>query len=392
MTQETLKLALDALETELSIDWTNNDEFNASGEKMYEAIAVIKQALAQPERDYERGFIDGMQKQMQSSVDKAVNTMSQRTEQEPVVCNCNQGQVCHICDPITPSQRTEQEPVAWRTFDGEGGYDYRSYEDNESYADDWNKRNPKHVGWVDELYTHSQRTWLGLSLEWVEAPNHISYGKDMMEAIVPLGKDNSLHLYCPVEQIANVASALKALAQPEQEPVADALHFAQWTAAKKDLSDYICIGELTLAGIEDNLEGLEFGESEIERFEAVIESLQENLVTGRECKKVPLIAYIGENNITPPQRTEQEPMEKPAAVVSSCTGAGDKGVRVKWLGGFPQIGDCLYTHSPQRTWVGLTEEEIGDEYVRFEVAKGGFNRFEYAALAIEAKLKEKNCA
>jgi hypothetical protein len=44
----------------------------------------------------------------------------------------------------------------------------------------------------------------------------------------------------------------------------------------------------------------------------------------------------------------------------------------------------------QRTWVGLTEEEIGDEYVRFEVSKGGFNRFEYAVRAIEAKLKEKN--
>jgi len=29
--------------------------------------------------DYERGFIDGMQKQMQSSVDRAVNAMSQRT-------------------------------------------------------------------------------------------------------------------------------------------------------------------------------------------------------------------------------------------------------------------------------------------------------------------------
>ena len=50
-------------------------------------------------------------------------------------------------------ERTEQEPVAWRTFDGEGGYDYRSYEDNESYADDWNKRNPNHKGWVDKLYT-----------------------------------------------------------------------------------------------------------------------------------------------------------------------------------------------------------------------------------------------
>jgi hypothetical protein len=47
MTQEALKLALEALETELSIDWTNNDEFNASAEKMHEAIAAIKEALAQ---------------------------------------------------------------------------------------------------------------------------------------------------------------------------------------------------------------------------------------------------------------------------------------------------------------------------------------------------------
>jgi hypothetical protein len=47
MTQEALKLALDALETELSIDWTNNDEFNESAKKMYEAIAAIKEALAQ---------------------------------------------------------------------------------------------------------------------------------------------------------------------------------------------------------------------------------------------------------------------------------------------------------------------------------------------------------
>ena len=110
MTQEVLKLALEALETELSIDWTNNDEFNASAEKMHEAITAIKEALAQ-----------------------------------------------------------EQKPVAWRTFDGEGGYDYRSYEDNESYADDWNKRNPNHVGWVDKLYTHSQRTWVGLTDDEIDA-------------------------------------------------------------------------------------------------------------------------------------------------------------------------------------------------------------------------------
>jgi hypothetical protein len=47
MTQEALKLALDALETELSIDWGNQDEFNKSAEKMHEAIKVIKEALAQ---------------------------------------------------------------------------------------------------------------------------------------------------------------------------------------------------------------------------------------------------------------------------------------------------------------------------------------------------------
>ncbi len=50
-----------------------------------------------------------------------------------------------------------------------------------------------------------------------------------------------------------------------------------------------------------------------------------------------------------------------------------------------------HTHpQPKREWVGLTDEDIGDEYVRFEVTKGGFNRFEYAVRAIEAKLKELN--
>ncbi len=46
-----------------------------------------------------------------------------------------------------------REPVAWRTFDGEGGYDYRSYEDNEDYAADYVKRNgAKYADWVEPLY------------------------------------------------------------------------------------------------------------------------------------------------------------------------------------------------------------------------------------------------
>ena len=45
----------------------------------------------QPERDYERGFIDGMQKQMQSSVDKAVNRLAQPEQEYGVVAGVGKG-------------------------------------------------------------------------------------------------------------------------------------------------------------------------------------------------------------------------------------------------------------------------------------------------------------
>ena len=72
--REALKLALDAFG---EIAWSNETQWQRDRAK--EAITIIKEALAQPEHDYERGFIDGMQKQMQSSVDKAVNRLAQRT-------------------------------------------------------------------------------------------------------------------------------------------------------------------------------------------------------------------------------------------------------------------------------------------------------------------------
>ena len=52
--KDAMKLALDALETEVSIDWTNNDEFNASAEKMHEAITALKERLADPMREVQR--------------------------------------------------------------------------------------------------------------------------------------------------------------------------------------------------------------------------------------------------------------------------------------------------------------------------------------------------
>jgi hypothetical protein len=53
------------------------------------------------------------------------------------------------------------------------------------------------------------------------------------------------------------------------------------------------------------------------------------------------------------------------------------------------LSDALAESRQQRPWVGLVDTDIGDEYVRMEIP-GGFNRFEYAARAIEAKLKELN--
>jgi hypothetical protein len=48
----------------------------------------------------------------------------------------------------------DAEPVAWSTFDGEGGYDYRSYIDNEDYLDRYRKLNSSstYFNWVEPLY------------------------------------------------------------------------------------------------------------------------------------------------------------------------------------------------------------------------------------------------
>jgi hypothetical protein len=95
MTKEALKLALDALEAShflihgsetkgglaFCMDgyYSGCFDIDSNDKQTNEAITAIKEALAQPKSEYERGFIDGMQKQMQSSVDKAVNAMTQPT-------------------------------------------------------------------------------------------------------------------------------------------------------------------------------------------------------------------------------------------------------------------------------------------------------------------------
>ncbi len=65
--------------------------------------------------------------------------------------NCEYGATDLLRTAI--EQAEKQEPAAWRKFDGEGGYEYRSYELNEDYGAWWDERNPNHKGWVEPLYT-----------------------------------------------------------------------------------------------------------------------------------------------------------------------------------------------------------------------------------------------
>jgi len=57
-------------------------EYRADMIEFSDALVALRQALAEPESDYERGFVDGMQEQMKRSVDKAVNRMAQTTHWE----------------------------------------------------------------------------------------------------------------------------------------------------------------------------------------------------------------------------------------------------------------------------------------------------------------------
>lgn len=59
---------------------------------------------------------------------------------------------------VEPAQPAP-EPWAWATFDGEGGYDFRLYEGNESYREEYLKRNgPQYRSWVMPLYATQAQT------------------------------------------------------------------------------------------------------------------------------------------------------------------------------------------------------------------------------------------
>jgi hypothetical protein len=127
--KEAMAMALDALETEVSIDWTNNDEFNTSAEKMHEAITALKARLAQPEQEPVAHLWECLGRWSAYLVNngtqaecappswlveavKNATTPPQRTE--PLIGCVNHD--CDKCKPLTHEQRQELMSKAWNKW------------------------------------------------------------------------------------------------------------------------------------------------------------------------------------------------------------------------------------------------------------------------------------
>ena len=107
-------------------------------------------------------------------------------------------------------------------------------------------------------------------------------------------------------------------------------------------------------------------------------------------KDSPLFTPLGQVWPLYPQ-SEQEPVAwispKELLVMRGNAYAGAKDWRVN-LGLEPEEGDVgLYATPPQRTWVGLTDEEKKDFWTADQMTQ---KEWDELFVAIEAKLKEKN--
>jgi len=117
-----------------------------------------------------------------------------------------------------------------------------------------------------------------------------------------------------------------------------------------------------------------------------LEALIEDLRLNHECCPKEVILQAADELERLSQRTEQEPVAwmKPDVL---C----DRACMYLCTKGFTQFPECATTHPPQRTWQGLTDEEIIDVIHPLVMADMPDQATDYEiAKAIEAKLKEKN--
>jgi hypothetical protein len=130
--------------------------------------------------------------------------------------------------------------------------------------------------------------------------------------------------------------------------------------------------KLALGYVERNCPALVFGEIK----EALAQPAQE--ATCPECTAAVLYECVACSSNNYPPKPEQEPVGQVGEDKHGLVGDIYDDRKVK-------IGDKLYTSLPQRTWVGLTDEEINACDPSEEC--WGLHKI---ARAIEDKLKEKN--
>jgi len=202
-----------------------------------EALKEAADLLAQPERDYEHGFVDGMQKQMQSSVDKAVNRMAQ-PEHKPkrwaVYCSeCRKEwsvsyphsgkSICAECDAKIGAQ-PEQEPVAWinwcaatgkRTVSFECESELASQPLYEGITQNTQYHYSKFHSWFDselhrQKYTKDHPAYLAAQEAWNAANDAAQHRINRLNAEIEAWK----------VRFKIAEDALVKLNGPEQKPVA----------------------------------------------------------------------------------------------------------------------------------------------------------------------------
>ena len=146
-----------------------------------------------------------------------------------------------LAAPTQPAAQA-QEPVAWRTFDGEGNYDFRDYFMNERYAADFRSRNPKHADWVEPLYTH-----LALTAQAQEdAPDDSA-----LEDIAHSANQEALSYGVSLDVFLRLAKTVRLRAATAPQPAAQALDSARVFWQQHTQSDAL---SMTMAELHDDVE------------------------------------------------------------------------------------------------------------------------------------------
>jgi len=134
--------------------------------KAQDALRTAIEQAEKPNEDYERGFVDGMQEQMKSSVDRAVNAMCKRGKEpydQTALELCKEcgwkaiipGDGCLVC------ARQKAKPVAWVESP------HGAIRANPLYKIPV----PQSATWSIPLYAHpptTPRQWVGLTDEEVD--------------------------------------------------------------------------------------------------------------------------------------------------------------------------------------------------------------------------------